>query len=157
MRIFTRQQPDQQLIQIKPVQQCGTFQRNHAADPLGRCQGSQLGFPRPTDGKRLERLQNASQAGSGPFCPLRHQRHPAVIAREKINNQTAFTVHVTVQDKTGLPGNPHTRSRFRNGRTVRCHMLCCRHFRFAGQRCFLFIGSIRIHRLAFFNIRLPYS
>ena len=102
VRIFARQQLQQQLVQVKAAEQRRSRrpEAGRRATPLSAASCSSP--PPPTTKQRLECLQHPAQLRARPPRPARDQRDPPVVRAERLDDQAGLPIRVSVQHEGGL-------------------------------------------------------
>ena len=97
VRVITRGQAHQQLIEVITGQQGLTRGHDVAAHPFGRFEGADVAVATKSQRQRLQRQEHRAKARRGPFGPFGHQSHPAMLAGEDLEDQAGFAPVVAVQ------------------------------------------------------------
>ena len=106
MRIFARQQLEQQFIHVITEQQRLRLKQRLAADPFDLGQGAHLALPEPAQFDRLKGHQQSSHRGTGSTGASRNQCNPAVIPAESLDNQAGLAEGMGMQDERRLAIHP---------------------------------------------------
>src|SRR5712691_330442 len=99
MRIFARQETQQQLVQIKAAQQGLAAQQRLPAGPFGTGERAHLALAEPGESQGLESEQHAAQRRPGAARSSRDHGDPAEAAGEYLDEQARFTIRIAVKDE----------------------------------------------------------
>jgi len=102
VRIVARQQVQQQLVQVETAHQRRALQVRLTALPFGAVQRAHLALAEPGQQQRLEVHQHAAQRRPGPARAARHDRQPAVLTAEYVEDQAGLAERIAVQHEGGF-------------------------------------------------------
>src|SRR5689334_17882606 len=99
MRIFTRNELQQELVQIKAAKQCRTPRKRQTASPLGGQQRLQFAGARPRQDERLKRVQQTAKLGARTLRALCDHCNASERRGERLHDETRLTIWVCVENE----------------------------------------------------------
>src|SRR5689334_2040492 len=102
MRVFARQQLQQQFVQVETAQQRRAARQREAAAPIGLDQRLELPRAGPRQCERLECLQHAAKLRARSLRALRDHRDAPEPLGERLDDEARLLVRIRVQDERRL-------------------------------------------------------
>ena len=100
MRIITRQQTQQQFIDVIARQQCLAHRHDVTAYPLCHFESANLSVAAVTDSKRLQWQQDWTKVRTGSLSAFGDQGYATVMAGKCFKDETGLAPVVTVYDES---------------------------------------------------------